>query len=83
MLTEKGKLYGDLTVATMGEEHFMLFGSGAMQEAHRRWFEERLPKDGVNYRNASDDWHGVAISGPRSLAIYYRVLHAMMFPLMP
>ncbi len=39
MLTEKGKLYGDLTVACLAEEHFMLFGSGAMQEAHRRWFE--------------------------------------------
>ena len=35
MLTEKGKLYGDLTVACLAEDHFMLFGSGAMQEAHR------------------------------------------------
>ncbi|MFZ8992741.1 MAG: FAD-dependent oxidoreductase, partial [Candidatus Puniceispirillaceae bacterium] len=39
MLTPKGKLYGDLTVACLAEDHFMLFGSGAMQEAHRRWFE--------------------------------------------
>jgi hypothetical protein len=26
----------------------MLFGSGAMQEAHRRWFEKQLPDD-VSY----------------------------------
>ena len=32
LLTEKGRLYGDLTVA-LGDEDFMLFGSGAMQDA--------------------------------------------------
>ena len=54
MLTPKGKLYGDLTVACLAEDHFMLFGSGAMQEAHRRWFEANLPAD-VRYENVSDD----------------------------
>ena len=34
--TPKGKLYGDLTVACLGEDHFILFCSGAMQEGHRR-----------------------------------------------
>jgi dimethylglycine dehydrogenase len=66
MLTPKGKLYGDLTVACLAEDHFMLFGSGAMQEAHRRWFEQNLPPTGVTYKNCTDDLHGVAISGPRS-----------------
>ncbi len=65
MLTEKGKLYGDLTVACLAEDHFMLFGSGAMQEAHRRRFESDLPA-GVSYANVSDDWHGIALSGPKS-----------------
>ena len=66
MLTPKGKLYGDLTVACLAEEHFLLLGSGAMQEAHRRWFEARLPESGVSYANLSDALHGIAISGPRS-----------------
>lgn len=72
MLTPKGKLYGDLTVACLAEDHFMLFGSGAVQEAHRRWFEKDLPDD-VTYRNASDDWHGVAISGPKSRELLARI----------
>ena len=72
MLTPKGKLYGDLTVACLGDEHFMLFGSGTMQEAHRRWFEARLP-EGVAYENASDDWHGIAISGPKSRDLLQRI----------
>ncbi|MEO0495815.1 MAG: FAD-dependent oxidoreductase [Pseudomonadota bacterium] len=65
MLTPKGKLYGDLTVACLAEDHFILFGSGAMQEAHRRWFEASLPAD-AQYENVSDHWHGVALSGPKS-----------------
>ena len=72
MLTPKGKLYGDLTVACLEEEHFMLFGSGAMQEAHRRWFEKDLPED-VTYANVSDDWHGVALSGPKSRDLLARI----------
>jgi len=72
MLTEKGKLYGDLTVACLAEDHFILFGSGAMQEAHRRWFEKDLPGD-VTYKNASDDWHGIALSGPQSRALLARL----------
>jgi len=59
-------------VACLGEEHFVLFGSGAMQEAHRRWFEKDLPED-VNYANVSDDWHGIALSGPKSRDLLSRI----------
>jgi dimethylglycine dehydrogenase len=72
MLTPKGKLYGDLTVACLSEEHFILFGSGAMQEAHRRRFESDLPA-GVTYVNVSDDWHGIALSGPKSRQLLERI----------
>ena len=39
MLTYRGKLYGDLTISCIDENEFMIFGSGAAQEMHRRWFE--------------------------------------------
>ena len=73
MLTPKGKLYGDLTVACLNEEKFMIFGSGAAQEMHRRWFEKFLPKSDVNYKNRSDDFHGVAISGPNSRKLLSKI----------
>jgi len=72
MLTPKGKLYGDLTVACLADDHFMLFGSGTMQEAHRRWFEADLPND-VTYANVSDNWHGIALSGPNSRALLSKI----------
>ncbi len=51
----------------------MLFGSGTAQTMHRRWFEMHLPETGVRYRNASDDWHGIALSGPNARALLARL----------
>jgi dimethylglycine dehydrogenase len=73
MLTPKGKLYGDLTVACLKENKFILFGSGAAQEMHRRWFEKFLPQNGVIYKNRSDDFHGIAISGPNSRKLLSKI----------
>ena len=73
MLTPKGKLYGDLSVACLDEERYMLFGSGAAQEMHRRWFDSHLPETGVSYRNRSDEYHGFAISGPKSRELLARL----------
>lgn len=73
MLTPKGKLYGDLTVARLDEETFHLFGSGAAQEMHRRWFDQHIPESGVSYRNRSDELHGMAISGPHSRELLSRI----------
>ncbi|MEM7357965.1 MAG: FAD-dependent oxidoreductase [Pseudomonadota bacterium] len=66
MLSAGGKLYGDLTVACLDDNTYMVFGSGAAQEAHRRWFESHLPESGVRYENLSSRYHGIAVSGPRS-----------------
>jgi dimethylglycine dehydrogenase len=76
MLTPKGKLYGDLTVARMERGRFYLFGSSAVQEMHRRWFERYLPEKGVTYQNRTDDLQGIAIAGPRSRELLARLTAA-------
>ncbi len=81
LLTPKGKLYGDLSVARLSnhagnhadDDAYLLFGSGAAQEMHRRWFEAHLPAAGVHYRNASDAYHGIAISGPNARELLSRI----------
>ncbi len=73
MLTPKGKLYGDLTVACLADDEFMVFGSGAAQEMHRRWFESHLDSFDVRYENQSSRYHGIAIAGPNSRALLSRV----------
>ena len=73
MLTPKGKLYGDLTISCLVEDEFLLIGSGSAQEMHRRWFDKHLPDEGVNYRNCSDELHGIALSGPKSRELLTRI----------
>ena len=72
MLTDKGRLYGDLTIACLDDEHFMLFGSGTMQDAHSRFFAKTLP-EGVTHTNQTEDWHGMAISGPKSRDLLQKI----------
>ena len=74
MLTPKGKLYGDLTVACLNENKFIVFGSGAVQEMHRRWFENHLKNFNVVYKNRSDDFHGLALSGPKSRDLLQKIV---------
>ena len=84
MLSAQGKLYGDLTVACLTEQEFMVFGSGVAQAMHRRWFEQHLTGD-VQYANASSHWHGIAIAGPKARTLLQRVCrddvsnHALRF----
>ena len=74
MLLESGKLNGDLTVACIDEETYYLFGSSVAQNMHLRWFEMHL--EGVQdvvYKNMTDDFHGIAISGPNSRELLSRL----------
>ena len=74
MLSYRGKLCGDLTVACLDENEFMVFGSGAAQEMHRRWFESHLDKFDVNYKNRSDEFHGISIAGPNSRKVLEKIV---------
>ncbi|MDH3763975.1 MAG: FAD-dependent oxidoreductase, partial [Gammaproteobacteria bacterium] len=73
MLTHKGKLYGDLTIACLKDNDFMVFGSGAAQEMHRRWFESHLDGYDVQYANESRRYHGIGLSGPNARELLSRI----------
>ena len=74
MLSYRGKLCGDLTVACLDENEFMVFGSGAAQEMHRRWFESHLEKFNLQYKNRSDEFHGLGIAGPKSRELLQKIV---------
>jgi dimethylglycine dehydrogenase len=76
MLTPKGKLYGDLTIACYADDDFMIFGSGAAQEMHRRWFESQLADYDLRYANESRRYHGIGLSGPNSRELLSRITRA-------
>ena len=66
MLSPKGRLIGDFTVARLGAERFQLTASYAAQAFHMRWFEAHLPPGGVSVRNVSLARIGFQIAGPRA-----------------
>ena len=66
MLSPKGRLIGDFTVARLAPERFQLTASYAAQAFHMRWFEAHLPPSAVSVRNVSLDRIGFQIAGPRA-----------------
>ncbi|MEL6533533.1 MAG: glycine cleavage T C-terminal barrel domain-containing protein, partial [Pseudomonadota bacterium] len=72
MLKEDGKLQGDLTVACLNAETFMLFGSGQAEVFYARWLEAHLPRD-VTLEVVGLGLTGLSIAGPRARDLLARV----------
>ena len=67
MLKEDGKLQGDLTVACVNDEDWMLFGSGMAEVFYARWFEQHMPTDGsVSLEVIGLGLCGLSIAGPKA-----------------
>jgi dimethylglycine dehydrogenase len=84
MLNEQGKIIGDFTVGCLedgvGEERFMIFGSGPAQQYHERWFRQQLtssdtsgvtagPGTAVTLRVCGPELTGLSIAGPNARAV--------------
>ena len=77
MLSPKGRLIGDFTVARLAPERFQLTASYAAQAFHMRWFEAHLPAGGgVSLRNVSLERIGFQIAGPRARDVLAAVTSA-------
>ena len=74
MLSPNGKVIGDFTVAKAGDERFCIFGSGAAEAYHMRWFLAHLPDDGTVAINAlGTGLCGLSIAGPKSRDLLARL----------
>jgi len=75
MLARSGRLMGDLTTMRLEEDRFHIGGSGYLQTWHMRWFVEHLAQGGVQIRNVTDLYGGLALIGPRSREVLGRIAH--------
>ncbi len=67
MLNHAGKLIGDFSLVKAADERFYIFGSGAAENYHMRWFEKHLPADGsVKVRALGLELCGLSIAGPNA-----------------
>lgn len=73
MLNRSGRLMGDLTTMRLAEDRYHIGGSGYLQTWHMRWFSEHLACDGVQVRNVTEQYGGLALIGPRSRELLKRI----------
>ena len=73
MLSPRGKLIGDFTVAKLADERFMMFGSGIAEDYHMRWFEAQLPEAGVRVESLASQLTGLSVAGPEARALLSRL----------
>ncbi len=68
MLSETGKLKGDLTVLNWGDGRYWIMGSYYLRAWHMRWFKDHLT-DGVMVRDLGEEVCGFGLAGPKSRAV--------------
>jgi dimethylglycine dehydrogenase len=73
MLNDAGRIVGDLSIACLAEERFLVVGSGFAEEFHLRWFWLTEPPADVFVRSAASTLCGVSLAGPRSRELLQRL----------
>ena len=71
MLSDAGKLKGDLIIINWGDGSWWLVGPYAVREWHSRWFADNQ-MGGAHCRDISDSYGGFLLAGPRSRDVLRR-----------
>jgi dimethylglycine dehydrogenase len=66
MLNPAGRVVGDLSIACLADDRFMIVGSGFAEEFHMRWFWQANPPADVFVRSQASTLCGISIAGPKS-----------------
>ncbi len=74
MLNEAGRIVGDLSIACLAEDRFLVVGSGFAEEFHLRWFARSAPPPDVFVRSAASTLAGLSIAGPRARELLQRLV---------
>ncbi|HWN16968.1 MAG TPA: FAD-dependent oxidoreductase, partial [Candidatus Dormibacteraeota bacterium] len=80
MLNPAGRIMGDLSIACLAEDRFLIVGSGFAEEFHLRWFWASEPPADVWVRSAASTLNGVSIAGPRSRELVQRLVRDDLSP---
>jgi dimethylglycine dehydrogenase len=74
MLNAAGRIVGDLSMACVAEDRFMIVGSGFAEEFHLRWFADADPPPDVQVRSLASTLAGFSIAGPRARELVQRLV---------
>ena len=73
LLSLRGGLAGDFTVARLSDERLFMIGSGIAEDYHQRMFEQFLPADGVDFNCVTDNMAGFNIAGPNARRLFEKL----------
>jgi len=74
MLNPAGRIVGDLSIACLADDRFLIVGSGFAEEFHLRWFSASEPPPDVSVRSAASTLCGFSIAGPRSRELLQKLV---------
>jgi dimethylglycine dehydrogenase len=78
MLNRQGRVIGDLSIACLAEDRYLIIGSGFAEVFHMRWFWASNPPDDVFIRAASSTLTGFSIAGPEARKVMQKLTYEDM-----
>ncbi|MEZ5791491.1 MAG: FAD-dependent oxidoreductase [Nitratireductor sp.] len=86
LIGKRGGVAGDFTVTRLGEDEFMIVGSGMAERFHQRFFKAIPLPDGTSFASATEAMCGFNVAGPRSRELLQRLTNESLanedFPFM-
>ena len=73
LLSLRGGLAGDFTVARLEDDKLFMIGSGIAEDYHRRLFDQYLPAEGVNFESVTEAMCGFNVAGPNARELIERM----------
>jgi dimethylglycine dehydrogenase len=80
MLNKEGRIVGDLSVACLAVDRYLLIGSGFAEAFHMRWFWQQNPPADVHVRSAASTLTGFSIAGPNARTLMQRLVREDLSP---
>lgn len=76
LIGKRGGIAGDFTVTKLGQDEFMVFGSGMAERFHQRFFKAVPLPEGTTFRSRTEEMAGFNVAGPKSRELLQRLTNA-------
>jgi dimethylglycine dehydrogenase len=73
LIGKRGGIAGDFTVTRLGDDEFMVLGSGMAERFHQRFFKAVPLPEGTTFRSRTEELCGFNVAGPRSRELLQRL----------
>lgn len=76
LIGKRGGIAGDFTVTRLGDDDYMVVGSGMAERYHQRFFRAVPLPNGTTFQSVTEAMCGFNVAGPQSRALLQRLTNA-------